>query len=100
MEQADGEGCNLGYRAMWYRLQKAYNITVKQKTVLRILKLVDPDGVEERSRYRLKRRQYQTPGPNYIWHTDGHDKLKRYGFAIHVCVDGFSKKVLCKIQIK
>lgn len=89
-----GEGCNLGYRAMWYRLQKKYQITAKQKTVLEILRFVDPEGVEQRSRYRLRRRQYISRGPNFIWHTDGHDKVKRFGFAIHGCIDGFSKKLI------
>lgn len=28
-------------------------------------------------------------GPNYVWHLDGYDKLKPYGFAIHACIDGF-----------
>ena len=27
-------------------------------------------------------------GPNYVWHCDGYDKLKPYGFAIHGCMDG------------
>ena len=34
------------------------------------------------------------PGPNYCWHIDGYDKLKPYGFPIHACIDGFSRKVL------
>ncbi|XP_031779758.1 uncharacterized protein LOC116416223 [Nasonia vitripennis] len=88
------DGLNLGYRAMHQRLRKKYRLLVKQSTVLEILRLVDPVGVENRSRYRLKRRTYKVPGPNYAWHIDGHDKLKRYGFAIHGCVDGYSKKVM------
>ena len=27
-------------------------------------------------------------GPNYLWHMDGNDKLKPYGFSIHGCIDG------------
>ena len=37
---------------------------------------------------------YTVPGPNYLWHIDGYDKIKRFGFAIHGCIDGFSKKLL------
>jgi len=33
-------------------------------------------------------------GPNFIWHLDGYDKLKRFGFCIHGCIDGFSRKIL------
>ena len=40
------------------------------------------------------RRRYFSAGPNFIWHCDGYDKLKPYGFAIHGCIDGFSRKIL------
>lgn len=33
-------------------------------------------------------------GSNWIWHLDGNDKLKPYGFAIHAAIDGFSRKIL------
>lgn len=92
--EINGSGMDLGYRAMWQRLRDMYGFSVKQSTVLRLLNLVDPDGIEERSRYRLKRRTYSVPGPNFLWHIDGFDKLKRYGFAIHGCVDGYSRKVM------
>lgn len=59
-----------------------------------ILRYLDPEGVEARSRYRLKRRVYSVPGPNFMWHSDNHDKLKRYGFPMYGFIDGFSKKVL------
>ena len=26
--------------------------------------------------------------PNEVWHCDGYDKLKPYGFAIQGCIDG------------
>ena len=47
------------------------------------MKIVDPEGVEARRRKRLKRRVYSTKGSNQIWHADGHDKLKKYGFSFH-----------------
>ena len=28
-------------------------------------------------------------GPNQVWHIDGNDKLKKFGFAIHGCIDGW-----------
>lgn len=31
---------------------------------------------------------YRTKGPNYAWHIDGQDKLKRYGLCVHGCIDG------------
>lgn len=92
--ELQGSGCNLGYRSMWKRLSKIYKLTVKQKTVMRLLKEIDPDGVEARCRYRLKRRTYKVPGPNHLWHVDNHDKIKRYGFPVYGCIDGFSKEVV------
>lgn len=94
VEEINDGGFNLGYRFMWQRLRDKYRLSVKQSTVLEILRVLDPEGVEARSRYRLKRRRYRMAGPNYLWHCDGYDKLKKFGFAIHGCVDGYSRKVL------
>ena len=58
------------------------------------LKIVNPEGVETRSRGRLMRRKYKTKGPNYLWHIDGYDKLKPFGFCIHGAIDGYSRRVL------
>ena len=40
---------------------------------------------------RLQRRRSVADGPNFVWHLDGHDKLKSFGFSIHGCIDGFSR---------
>ena len=40
------------------------------------------------------RRKYKTKGPNYLWHIDGYDKLKPFGFCIHGAIDGYSRRVL------
>ncbi|OXU16911.1 hypothetical protein TSAR_000877, partial [Trichomalopsis sarcophagae] len=69
------------------RIRNVYKLKVRQKVVIRFLKELDPEGVEARSRYKLKRRVYEVPGPNYLWHADNHDKLKRFGFAIYGCID-------------
>jgi len=55
---------------------------------------MDPEGCKLRSKQRLKRRTYTNQGPNHCWHMDGYDKLKPYGFPIHGCIDGFSRKML------
>jgi hypothetical protein len=69
-------------------------IRATQKTVRRILNLLDPEGVELRARNCLRRRLYKNKGPGYMVHIDGYDKLKPFGSSIHGCVDGFSRKVL------
>ena len=48
----------------------------------------------------LVRRVYITRGPNDVWHCDGYDKMKPFGFPIHGAVDGFSRKVLWLTVVK
>ena len=37
---------------------------------------------------------YVSQGLNLMWHIDGYDKLKPFGFPIHVAIDGFNRKIL------
>ncbi|XP_074606429.1 uncharacterized protein LOC141859469 [Acropora palmata] len=89
-----GSGSLLGYRQMHQRLRCQYRFTVDRESVRLILQSLDPDGVEKRSRPRLRRRQYHSKGPNYIWHIDGYDKLKPYGFCVHGAIDGYSRRIM------
>jgi hypothetical protein len=50
--------------------------------------------VQSRKKKRLRRRAYHTKGPNYVWHIDGYDKLKPFGFCVHGCIDGFSRRII------
>ena len=70
------------------------DIFVKRARVMRFLKELDPEGVESRKKKRLRRRLYHAKGPNFIWHIDGHDKLKPYRFSIHACIYGFSRRLI------
>ena len=92
--ELDGSGSLLGYRSMWRRLHSKHGINVPRSVVQNILRELDPEGTELRKARRLKRREYSNPGPNYCWHSDEYDKLKPYGFPIHACIDGFSRRVL------
>ncbi|XP_073238058.1 uncharacterized protein [Porites lutea] len=84
----------IGYRLVMYqRLRNDHHLVVDRETVRLALKVMDPDGVAERKKHRLKRRKYFSPGPNFLWHIDGYDKLKAYGFAIHGCIDGYSRRI-------
>jgi len=76
------------------RLRCRYGFTVNRESVRLILKALNPDGVEQRSSRRLRRRQYRSQGPNYIWHVDGYDRLKPYGFCIHGAIDGYSRRTM------
>jgi len=63
-------------------------------TVALINKTLDPVGVDNRSKRVLKRRVFKTPGPNYIWSADGHDKLKKFGITLYGFIDAWSRKIL------
>ena len=73
-------------------LKKIGNID--HETVRLIVKCLDPEGVRCRTKRRLRRREYSNPGPNYLWHIDGYDKLKPYGICIHGCIDGYSRQII------
>ncbi|PIK52036.1 hypothetical protein BSL78_11049 [Apostichopus japonicus] len=82
-----------GYRWFHHKLRNnGYNID--RETVRNLLKLLDPEGVELRRRRRLRRRNYNGIGPNFVWHIDSYDKLKPFGICINGCIDGFSRHVL------
>ena len=89
----DGPGCIAGYRHVWHTL-KLQGISVPRSVVQHIIKQLDPEGVEQRKAHKLRRRTYHNRGPNDVWHCDGYDKLKPFGFPIHACIDGWSRKIL------
>lgn len=86
-------GNQQGYR--WMHLQcTQHGITITRDNVQILMKLLDPIGVQIRQKKRLRRRQYFAKGPDFIWHLDSYDKLKRYGLCINGCIDGFSRYLI------
>lgn len=93
MQLLNGPGCSGGYRSVWHCLQ-LQGLQVPRRVVEQLVRELDPVGCQERRAKTLTRRRYINPGPNYSWHTDGYDKLKPYGFPIHGCIDGFSRRIV------
>ncbi|KAF7326242.1 Integrase catalytic domain-containing protein [Mycena kentingensis (nom. inval.)] len=58
------------------------------------LRRVDEIGVLVRWAGNLKRRVYKVRGSNALWHHDGNEKLRRWGFYVHGCVDGYSRFIV------
>lgn len=91
--QLRSSGRMIGYKTMWKRLQHK-GIRLGRNKVRELMLELDYEGVQTRRRKRIRRREYLNPGPNFVWHVDGYDKLKPYGFAIHGAIDGFSRRIL------
>ena len=86
--ELSGPSSNSGYRSIWRKISLYHGLFVARDAVMLALKQLDPYGSVNRSKRKLKRRQYQNPGANFCWHLDGYDKLKPFGFPIHGCIDG------------
>ena len=93
-QECNVSGICVGYRTMWKRLVRDHGLVVKRNDVMKIMKETFPDETKKRKAHRLQRRVYRLKGPNYTWHVDGYDKPKPFGFCIHGCIDGYSRKVL------
>ena len=68
-----------GYRSVQQRLMRR-GIQYSKEAVRITLNVLDQEGVSRRKRRRLKRRKYRNKGPNHVWHMDGNDKLRPFGF--------------------
>ena len=95
-----GPNSLLGYILMWNMLKERHSIYITRAFVGTILKKIDLEGVEAGLRHRLKIRKYRSAGPNFCWHLDVCEKLKPYGFSIHGCIDGYSRKMLWLCSLK
>ena len=67
---------------------------VQQKRITDALVRVDPEGSRIRWASLVKRRRYSVPGPNSLWHMDGHHSLISWGFVIHGAIDGHSRLIV------
>ena len=89
----DGPDSCRGYCFIWHTLQLD-GIRVPRFVVQQLVKELDPDRVKERTAHKMKHRTCQNTGPDDAWHCDGYDKLKPFGFPIHGCIDGWSRKII------
>ena len=79
---------NAGYRMVQGHLE-SIGIHVQIIRVQEAMRRVDGEGVQTRKKKAIKRRIYNVPGANWLWHLDGHHKLIRWKFVFHGCIDGF-----------
>lgn len=60
------------------------------------LAILDEAGTDSRRKGPDKRHQgkeYITPGPDFLWCCDGHDKFRNYGIEIYAGVDAYSRRI-------
>ena len=90
MTEIAGNGQNQGYRWLHRRaVQRGY--AVSQDTIRQLIKLLDPEGGEQRRVRRLRRRHYLSKCA--LAHGT-YDQLKPFGRAISSCIDGFSRYIV------
>ena len=70
-----------------------HGLHVQKRRIRMSMRRIDGLGQTLRNHEAIDRRTYEVPHSNYLWHTDGHHKLIRWGIVIHSSVDGFCHTV-------
>ncbi len=73
---------------------RSKGLFVQMHRIRTAINRVDPRNSALRWGALVSRRHYFVPWPNSLWHMDGHHSLIRWKFAIHVCCDGKSRKIM------
>ena len=81
-------------QVLFQGLLQASGVHVQCHRVRDSIKRIDPLYTSARWNQRMTRRTYNVPGPNSLWHMDGHHSLIRWRIVIHGCIDGYSRLVL------
>ena len=71
----------------------SHGITVQRHRLRSSVQRLNPAIGMARWQQVLSRRSYHVPGPNSLWHIDGHHSLIRWRFVIHGCIDGYSRMI-------
>ena len=69
---------------------KSQSCNVQRRTIRESVLRVCPMRAMVRWHQTISRR---SPGPNSLWHIDGHHSLIRWRFVVHGCMDGFSRMI-------
>ena len=85
---------NAGLVIVQGRLQ-SMGIQVQRARVRESVARNDPIHRKVRWHQALSRWSYYVPGPNALWHIDGHHSLIHWRFVIHGGIDGYSWMVAC-----
>jgi hypothetical protein len=75
-------------------LVRDYGHRVPRHRIRACMSRVDGFGNLDRWATLIPRMQYSVAGPNCLWHIDGNLKLREYGFVLHGCIDGYSRRII------
>ena len=73
---------------------KDAGVRVQRHRIRQSVARTDPIRRKIRWHQVLSRRSYFVPGPNSLWHIDGHHSLIRWRFVIHGGIDGYSRMIV------
>ena len=101
-KELNGPGALLGYRTMSHKIRQKYQLKVPRDMVHAIMYELDEDSLLARRPGAKKKKQkghFATPGPNWTYSLDGHDKLmgfqnSTFPLAIYGCIDTASRKLM------
>lgn len=70
---------------------RSLGIQIQRHRLRSSIARIDPVNVRLRRAVVVSRRAYSVPGPNSLWHIDGHHSLINWGFVVHGNIDGYSR---------
>ena len=83
----------VGYSLMSGHL-RSLGLCVQRDRIRASIARVDPENSRIRWAVVVFRCAYSVPGPNSLWHIDGHHSLVSWGFVIHGGIDGYSRLIV------
>ncbi|CDM35782.1 Ribonuclease H-like domain [Penicillium roqueforti FM164] len=82
-------------RRTLHRHLRAMGQFYTEKQISTIYRLLRPDVIQGRLPGQKRQRlNYMSPGPNDVWHINGHLKLEPFGIEIYAAIDGYSRFIV------
>ena len=84
-----------GYRMIYGHL-RAEGLSVTVNDIKQSLQQVEGRATRDRLPLPIPSalRVYRNPHPNVVWYFDRHEKLRRWKFWIHGCIDSYSRRII------
>ena len=91
-----GECRSFGREMLKTYLQIKHHHNAREDDVRDALHYFDQQGTDARRPGPTKshtRGEYVTPGPDWLWCCDSHDKFRNFGIKIYAGVDAYSRRI-------